>query len=95
MKEKCIHCERLNLNLTLVLLGNDKKTKTDACLNDILLNANFFIYKCRLKKNVKPNMHVFVIDIKLMYKIDKYVYNRNMQMEKFHKKWMLYSGIIN
>ena len=95
LKEKCIHCDRLNLNPTLVLLGNDKKTKTDACFNDILLNAKFFIYKCRLN-NVKPNMHVFVnIDIKLMYKIDKYVYYRNMQMEKFHKKWMLYSGIIN
>ena len=95
LKEKCIHCERLNLNPTLVLLGNDKKTKTDACLNDILLNAKFFIYKCKLKKNVKPNMHVFVNDIKLMYKIDKYVYYGNMQMEKFHRKWLLYANIVN
>ena len=58
LKEKCVHCDRLNLNATIVLFGKDKHIKTDACFNDILLDANFFIYKCRLNK-VKPNIQVF------------------------------------
>ena len=95
LKEKCVHCDRLNLNATIVLFGKDKHIKTDACFNDILLHAKFFIYKCRLNK-VKPNIQVFFDnDIKLLYKIDKQLHYNDMQIDKFYKKWMLYSEIIN
>ena len=95
LKEKCVHCDRLNLNASVVLFGGDKNTKTDGCFDDILLNAKFFIYKCRLNK-VKPNIQIFLNnDVKLMYKIDKYVHYRDMQADKFYKKWMMYSRIVN
>ena len=55
----------------------------------------FFIYKCRLNK-VKPNIRLFLNnDVKLMYKIDRYVHSRDMQAGKFYIKWMMYSGIVN
>ena len=95
LKEKCVHCDRLYLNATIVLFGKDKHTRTDACFDEILLNAKFFIYKCRLNK-VKPNTQVFFNnDIKLLYKIDKYLHYQEMQIDKFYKKWRLYTEIVN
>ena len=79
----------------LYCFGGDENTRTDACFDDISLNAKFFIYKCRLNK-IRPNIQVFLNnDVKLMYKIDKYVHYRDMQAGKFYKKWMMCSGIVN
>ena len=94
LKEKCWHCDRLKLNANIVLFAGDKNTKTNACFDDILLNAFLKNYKCRLNK-IKPNIKIFFSNnnVKLIYKIDKYVHYRDMQTDKFDKKLMLYSGI--
>lgn len=39
LKEKCVHCERLELNSTIILFGKDQNTKTDICFDEILLKA--------------------------------------------------------
>ena len=95
MKEKCAHCHRLELNNILVLFGKDDNTKTDVCFDDILLKAKFFIYKCRINK-IRPNIRFFIDnDLKQMYKIDKHVHYLEMNIDKFYKKWLLYSVLIN
>ena len=45
---------------------------------------------------VKQNIQVFFNnDIKLLFKIDKYVHYKEMQINKFYKKWSLYSEIVS
>ena len=94
MKTKCTHCDRLRLNETLILFGQDKNTKTDACFDDILLRTKFFIYKCRLNK-IKPSIKHFNNELKHVYKVDKYIHTIEMQADKFDKKWMLYKDLIS
>ena len=95
LKEKCAHCDRLELNSTLILFGTDHNTKTDICFDDILLKAKFYIYKCRMNK-IKPSVQHFVNgDLKQMYKVDKYVHYLEMNIGNFYRKWLLYSNIVN
>ena len=74
MKTKCSHCERLRLNASMILFGQGENTKTDVCFDEILLNAKFYIYKCRLNK-IRPSIHHFNNDLKRTYKIDKHIHN--------------------
>ena len=95
LKEKCVHCERLTLNATLVLFGKDNKIKTDDCFQHILLTAKYYVYKCRFNK-VKPSIDFFINnELKLMYKIDKDVHYLEMNIEKFNRKWLLYANIVD
>ena len=95
LKEKCAHCDRLELNSTLILFGTDHNTKTDICFDDILLKAKCYIYKCRINI-IKPSVQHFVNgDLKQMYKIDKYIHYLEMNIDIFYRKWLLYSNIVN
>ena len=94
LKEKCAHCERLQLNSIIILFGKDKNTKTDNCFDDILLRAKFFIYRCRINK-IKPNIQHFNNELKQIYKIDKYIHSIEMNTDTFHRKWFLYMNLIN
>ena len=94
MKTKCSHCERLRLNASMILFGQGENTKTDVCFDEILLNAKFYIYKCRLNK-IRPSIHHFNNDLKRTYKIDKHIHNLEMQTDKFYRKWLLYTDLVN
>ena len=95
IKEKCVHCDRLELNSTLILLGKDSNIKTDECFDEIVVKAKFYIYKCRINK-VKPNIQIYVNnDLRLMYKLDKHVHHLEMNIDKFYRKWLLYANIVN
>ena len=94
IKSKCNHCDRLGLNSSLILFGNDGNTKTDACFDDILLRTKFFIYKCRINK-IKPTIQYFTNDLKQAYKVDEYVHKIEMHVEEFHRKWLLYVNLVN
>ena len=95
LKEKCTHCDRLELNACIVLFGNDENTKFDIGFDEILMKAKFFIYKCRINKT-KPNIQCFINnDLKQMHEIDKHVHYLEMRIDIFHRKWLLYSNIVN
>ena len=94
LKEKCVHCDRLELNSTLILFGTDENIKTDICFDDILLRAKFFIYKCRINKT-KPNIQHFVHELKQFYKIDKYVHYLEMRIDNLSKKWQPYNALVD
>ena len=93
MKDKCNHCDRLRLNATLVLFGTDEHSKTDACFDDILLRAKFFIYKCRMNK-IRPSIQHFNNELKYIYKVDKHIHRLEMNEDKFYRKWLLYTNMI-
>jgi hypothetical protein len=93
MKENCTNCDRLELNPTLVLFGNDGKTVTDLGFRHIMLAAKFFIYKCRINK-IKPRIHNYLQELSIIYKTDQYVYKMNMDPVAFIKKWAAYSNLV-
>ena len=94
LKDKCIHCNRLQLNASIVLFGKDVDTRTDCCFDEILLTAKFFIYKCRIN-NVKPTIQHFINnDLKQLYKVDKHIHYMEMNIDKFYRKWLMYNNII-
>merc|ERR1711963_876101 len=72
LKTKCTHYDRLRLNATIILFGQDENTKTDECFDDILLKTKFFIYKCRINK-IRPTLQYFKNELKQLHKVDKYV----------------------
>ena len=93
LKSKCNHCDRLKLNASLVLFGQDGNMKTDACFDYILLKAKFFIYKCRMNK-IRPNIQHFINEVQQIYKVDKYIHYMEMGVEAFNRKWLLYVNIV-
>ena len=93
MKDKCNHCDRLRLNSTLVLFGHDEHNKTDACFDGILLRAKFFIYKCRMN-SIRPSIQHFNNELKYIYKVDKHIHRLEMNEDKFYRKWLLYTNMI-
>ena len=93
LKNECAHCDRLSMNPILILFGNDGKNTTDDGFDFILLNAKYYVYKCRLNKTL-PRMDVFKKDLNYVYNIDKHVHIIEMTLEKFHKKWQLYQHLL-
>ena len=94
LKDKCLNCDRLAMNPTLVLFGTDGTTNTDDGFDFILLHAKFFVYKCRLNKT-KPVMQAFLRELKLTRDVDKYVQQLELSYDKFLRKWMLHDALIN
>jgi hypothetical protein len=87
MKENCTRCDKLQLNVVLVLFGHDDKTITDtAGFRQIVLTAKFFVYKRRINK-IKPIVQIFLQELSIIYKTDQYVFNVNMKYNEFVNKW--------
>jgi exonuclease III len=93
MKNVCVHCDRLNLNDSLVLFGCAEQVKTDVVFDFILLNAKFFIYKCRFTKT-RPLLMVFLKELKYRYRIEEYCHKINMDSLKFLQNWLPYMELI-
>ena len=93
LKQACRHCDRLQLNNQLVILGNDGTTQTDKGFDFILLHAKYFIYRSKLNK-VEPNINTFKTYLKQAYEIDKFTFKIEMKMSKFNEKWAPYLEFI-
>ena len=94
LKDMCFNCERLSLNDSLVLFGNDGMTRLDEGFLFILLHAKFFIYKCRIIK-IKPTMAYFLRNLHHIKLIDLHVHKIEMKYSKFIKKWLPYNRLFN
>eukprot|EP00745_Piridium_sociabile_P019664 TRINITY_DN2980_c0_g1_i11.p1 TRINITY_DN2980_c0_g1~~TRINITY_DN2980_c0_g1_i11.p1 ORF type:complete len:147 (+),score=12.13 TRINITY_DN2980_c0_g1_i11:70-510(+) len=93
LKTKCLHCDRLTLNVSLVLFGCDDQSKTDEGFVLILLHAKFFVYKCRINK-LKPTMQMFLRMLINIKKVDKYVHQLKMDYNNFFLKWLPYNALF-
>ena len=79
----------VNLNESIFLVGHDCNFKYDDTFDLIILLAKFFIYKCKVKKNI-PQFHLFKNRIKTVFEAYKYVAIINMSYDKFIKEWQFY-----
>ena len=93
IKSKCKHCDKVRLTTELILFGKDNKNKTDKALDTIILNAKYFIYKCRINK-IKPTIENFQRELKNIIQCEKYSYYIQMKENKFENKWKLYMPLL-
>ena len=93
LKSKCQHCNNFSIDSELVLFGVKKNIKTDKVLDLIILQAKFYIYKCKLQ-DLKPVISTFICLLKDKYTIEQYNAYINNRQTKFHNEWYLYSSIV-
>ena len=67
--------------------------KTDDGFDFILIQAKYFVYKCRINK-IKPELAKFKKELNKIYNFDKYVHAIKMSTEKCKKKWVTYENLI-
>ena len=72
----------VNRNESIVLFGHDCSFKSDDTFDPIILLATFFIYKCKVKKNI-PQFHLFINYLKAAFEACKYIAIINMSYDKF------------
>ena len=93
LQQKCKHCAHLNFNVELVLFGKDENTKTDEVLDQIILLAKYFVYKCKINK-IKPSFNHFLVDLLTTYKAERYWFSLEMKYHDFVTKWCPYQDLI-
>ncbi len=94
LKEKCPHSCNLNLNLELVIFGVKDNFISDETLDLILLLAKFYVYKCKLAKNISSLIH-FKRILQDRYYIEKNRYYARSENLKFYQKWMQYHALFS
>ena len=94
LREKCTHCDRLNLCQELILFGIAEHLYTDEALDSVILYAKFFIYKCKLQ-DIKPEVNLFFIELKHRFVIEKAVASKKGRLKKFVEKWRMYQHFLN
>jgi len=93
LKDNCDNCARLVASPTLVLFGSDENIVTDQGFDFLLIQAKFFVYKCRINK-IKPDVCMFLKDLKNIYRQDMYAYYMEMNSERFGIKWASYLTLV-
>ena len=61
--------------------------------NVILLNARFFIYKCKMQNTI-PNLNLFKQEFKRYILCEKVIAANNCMLDDFHRRWSLWRNII-
>lgn len=90
----CGHSGLLTLNENIVLFGHDSNFESDEIFDLILLLAKFFIYKCRINRNI-PRMDLFKRYLKTRYETEKYISRVNMTFDNFMLKWHYYTYFLD
>ena len=76
-----------SLNILDVLFGVYKKGEDFKILNDLILSAKFYIYKCKLS-GVNPSLHVFKVKTKVVHQIERKIAAKRDKLKKHNEKWM-------
>ena len=67
----CSNATSVTLNENLVLFGHDIHFKSDSTFDLVILQAKFFIYKCKINKTI-PQLHLFKCYLKTNFEVYKY-----------------------
>ena len=67
----CSNVTPVTLNEIIVLLGHDIRFKSDNTFDLIILQAKFFIYKCKINKTI-PQLHLFKRYLKTNFEVYRY-----------------------
>ena len=83
----------VTLNENFVLFGYDSQIKSDSTFDLIILRAKFYIYTCKINKNI-PQLHLFKQYLKNTFDVDKYNATLTMSYDKIAAEWLHYKKLI-
>ena len=83
----------VTLNENFVLFGHDSQIKSDSTFDLIILRAKFYIYTCKINKNI-PQLHLFKQYLKNTFDVDKYNAILTMSYDKIAAEWLYYKKLI-
>ena len=93
MNKDCGLSGSLILNENIVLFGRGNNFKSDDTLDLVILLAKFFIYKCKVSKNI-PRISEFKKYLNIRYETEKYISRVNMTYDKFLAKWYYWENLL-
>ena len=79
--------EKILLCYIDILFGY-KVSEPPVLLNYCILNAKFFIYKCKLEET-RPILERFLLQIKSDYKIEEHIAKQTKRMTQLNDRWKL------
>ena len=83
----------VTLNENFVLFGHDSQIKSDSTSDLIILRAKFYIYTCKINKNI-PQLHLFKHYLKNTFDLDKYNAILTMSYDKIANECLYYKKLI-
>ena len=83
----------VTLNEFFLLFGHNSQIKSDSTFDLIILHAKFYIYTCKINKNI-PQLHLFKHYLKNTFDVDKYTAILTMSYDKIATKWSYYKKLI-
>ena len=90
----CSNATSVTLNENIVLFGHDVHFKSDNTFDLIILQAKFFIYKCKINKTI-PQLHLFKRYLKTNFEVYKYNAKLNMSYDEIVIEWCPYQQLID
>ena len=91
----CSNATSVTLNETIVLFGHDIHFKLDNTFDLIILQAKFFIYKCKINKTI-TQLHLYKrFKKKKNFEVYKYNAKLNMSYDKIVIEWCPYKQLID
>ena len=85
--------EVVDFALVDVLFGKFDTDKDFIVINNILLLAKFYIYRCKLN-NTKPSLEVFTAKLKATLNIEFLIAKRNGKLVQHYKKWESFIPVL-
>ena len=87
--------DKINTNITdldvkAIIFGSQQ---LDSTLNTILLQAKYFLY-CQKMRKQKPSIEIFKKKIISNYQVDRLVAIKHFQLNKFNAAWEKYKNLI-
>ena len=87
---RCKHAERLVFNEKLIIFGHEEFTYTDKTLDQMILLAKMYIYRCKVQGQ-NLNIRIFIQNVYNTYCIEKVTFKNSAH---FKQKWELYEDIF-
>ena len=91
-RNKCYIADRLKFTENLVLFGVDRNMVTDKALDEILIVAKYFIYKCKYN-DCMPLLTNFICYAKSHFQVIQYNAKIKGEHEKFKESWVMYENL--
>ena len=91
---KCEHIGKLKLTNKLILFGFDEGCVLDGGLENILMEAKSYIYRCRYDNSI-PTIQAFLCHLKRKYRVLRHAAEIEMNLAGFNETWMNYKSLVD
>ena len=90
----CSNAMSVTLKENIVLFVHDIHFEAGNTFDLIILQAKFFIYKCKINKTI-PQLHLFKCYLKTNFEVYKYNAKLNMSHDKIVTEWCSYQQLTD